>query len=81
MSLKFVFLADWGELHEKLNTYKSINKSLDKVRNESQIHGVIINGDIGYDLDSNNGTNYEEILALVSRICKYVPILINAGNH
>ena len=74
-------MADWGELHTKVNEYQSLNQSLDNIRSKLDIHGVIINGDIGYDLDSNNGTNYEEILALISRICRYVPIFINTGNH
>jgi hypothetical protein len=42
---------------------------------------MIINGDLAYDLDSNNGTNYEEFLAILSRICRFIPFIINTGNH
>ena len=42
---------------------------------------MIINGDIAYDLDTNNGTNYEEFLNILSRIARYVPVLFDTGNH
>lgn len=45
------------------------------------MNGVIINGDIAYDLDSNKGKNYEDFLALVSRIGRFVPVYTNKGNH
>lgn len=45
------------------------------------IDGIIVNGDIAYDLDSNNGTNYEEFLNILSRSARYVPVLMIAGNH
>jgi metallophosphoesterase superfamily enzyme len=41
----------------------------------------MINGDIAYDLDSNNGTNYEEFITLLSWFARYVPVFLNTGNH
>jgi hypothetical protein len=41
----------------------------------------MINGDLAYDLDTNNGTNYEDFLNLLSRIGKFIPTFINTGNH
>ena len=79
--MKLVLLADWSELHSKVGIYKSLNESLDKIRLDQNIDGVIVNGDIAYDLDSNNGTNYEEFLNLVSRIGRFVPFFYVTGNH
>lgn len=41
----------------------------------------MINGDLAYDLDSNNGANYEDFLNILSRQARYVPVFINTGNH
>jgi DNA repair exonuclease SbcCD nuclease subunit len=54
---------------------------LDKLRIQEKVDGIIVNGDIAYDLDSNNGKNYEEMLNLISRQCRYIPIFLNTGNH
>ncbi len=40
-----------------------------------------MNGDIAYDMDSNNGTNYEEFLNMLSRSGRFVPVFMIAGNH
>jgi DNA repair exonuclease SbcCD nuclease subunit len=32
-------------------------------------------------MDSNNGSNYEEFLNLLSRVARYIPVFINTGNH
>lgn len=45
------------------------------------IDGIIVNGDLAYDLDSNNGTNYEEFLNILSRASINVPAFFVAGNH
>ncbi len=51
------------------------------LRTEQKVRGIIVNGDIAYDLDSNNGTNYEEFLSLLSRSSRFMPSLVIAGNH
>jgi hypothetical protein len=40
-----------------------------------------VNGDIAYNLDTNNGKNYEDFLNVLSRIARFVPTFINTGNH
>lgn len=76
-----VVLADWSELHTKLGLYKSVNETIDKLRIEQNIKAIIVNGDLAYDLDSNNGTNYEEFLNILSRSSRFVPAFLIAGNH
>jgi hypothetical protein len=51
------------------------------LRNSFGTDGIIVNGDIAYDMDSNNGTNYEEFLNMLSRSGRFVPVLMIAGNH
>lgn len=41
----------------------------------------MINGDLAYDLDTNNGTNYESFLNMLSETARYIPVFINTGNH
>ncbi len=53
-----IFLADWSELVKKADQYTSINSTLDEIRTTEKIDGMIINGDIAYNLDTNNGKNY-----------------------
>lgn len=36
---------------------------------------------MAYDLDTNNGSNYEDFLKMVSRSARYVPVFFNTGNH
>lgn len=56
--LKMISLADWSDLKEKLGIYISLNSSLDQIRVKNKIDGLLIDGDIGYDLDTNNCQNY-----------------------
>jgi hypothetical protein len=42
---------------------------------------MMINGDIAYDLDTNNGSNYESFLNMLSRFSRYAPVFMNTGNH
>jgi 3',5'-cyclic AMP phosphodiesterase CpdA len=55
--------------------------SLDKIRIDEKIDGIILSGDFAYDFDSNNGKNYEEFLAILSRIGKFIPVFLQTGNH
>jgi len=45
------------------------------------VNGIVLNGDIAYDLDTNNGKNFENFMNILSRIARYLPVFINAGNH
>ena len=42
---------------------------------------MVVNGDIAYDLNSNDGQNYEYFLNMLSRTARYVPAYFNTGNH
>jgi metallophosphoesterase superfamily enzyme len=42
---------------------------------------LVINGDIGYDLDSNNCKNYETFLVMLSKTAAAIPVIIATGNH
>lgn len=45
------------------------------------VNGMVVNGDIAYDLNSNNGKNYEDFLNMLSRTARYLPAYFNTGNH
>ena len=38
-------------------------------------------GDIAYDLDSNNGDNYEAFMKEMEEVSKTVPVILVPGNH
>lgn len=42
---------------------------------------MVIIGDIGYDLDTNNCTNYERFLVMLADVAKSIPIIMVTGNH
>lgn len=49
--------------------------------NRTQIHGIVLNGDYAYDLDSNKFKNYKEFLVMLSQISTIWPVIMSAGNH
>jgi metallophosphoesterase superfamily enzyme len=58
-----------------------ITNDLKRVLREEEVHAILINGDISYDLDTNNGTNYEEFLQLLEQVSAKTPIIHVPGNH
>jgi hypothetical protein len=56
--MKLIVLADWSKLEANLYKYTPIDPLLKKVQMEEEINGLVIVGDIAYDLDTNNGANY-----------------------
>lgn len=68
-------------MHLKVGIYKSVNETIDKLRIEQNASAIIVNGDFAYDLDTNNGTNYEEFLNILSRSSRFIPAFLIAGNH
>jgi hypothetical protein len=44
---------------------KPITKDLKRTIKEKGIDAIIIAGDIAYDLDSNNGSTYQEFLEMI----------------
>ena len=53
-----VVLADWGVIEEKLNEQTPIMPYLQREVANRKIDGIIINGDVAYDLDFKNGAVY-----------------------
>lgn len=79
--MKLIALADWSDLVTKVGSYKSVNETLDKLRITEKPDGMMLNGDYAYDLDTNNGKNYELFLLMLSRNARYIPVFLNTGNH
>lgn len=51
------------------------------MRIDEKPDGMMVNGDLAYDLDTNNGQNYEDFLLMLSRNARYIPVFFNTGNH
>ncbi len=79
--MKLIVLADWSDLQQKVNIYKSVNETIERLRSIEKPDGIMINGDYAYDLDTNNGANYESFLKMLSRFARYMPVFLNTGNH
>ena len=80
--LKVVVLADWSFMKQKQNIHHSLKKSFEYlITNDIRVNAININGDIAYDLDSNEGENYEEFLKMLSQVSCRWPVILNAGNH
>ncbi len=78
--MKLVALADWG-IVKNSSKITPIVDDLKKIIHEKEIHVIIINGDVAYDLDSNNGTNYEDFLFFLETFSAKTPIVHVPGNH
>lgn len=55
-------MGDWGVI--KKQEYLPIGPALEKVMGQFDFKLLLLAGDIAYDLDSNNGTNYVEFLKM-----------------
>lgn len=64
--MRLIVLADWSEIKINLYKYTPITSLLENVRKQENIDGLVILGDIAYDLDSNNGSNYEKFMKILS---------------
>ncbi len=78
---RIIVLADWSEINKKLGYYTSINNTLDAIRKKTEIHGMMINGDICYEIDTDNGKVFEVFLNMLSRTAQYIPVFMITGNH
>lgn len=78
---KVIALADWGDIKKNIGVMTPITNDLNKMLREEEIHLFVIDGDISYDLDTNNGTNYEEFLQLLEIVSAKTPIIHVPGNH
>ena len=48
---------------------------------ENEINGLVIVGDIAYNIDTDNGVKYEQFLRLLARTVSSIPIIMIPGNH
>ena len=63
--IRMVVLSDWGTIEANINIMTPITNDLKRVMREKDVSAIMIAGDIAYDLDSNNGTTYENFLTLM----------------
>lgn len=74
-------LADWSKIENNLYKYTPIDEMMLKIKAAEKINGLIILGDIGYDLDTNNCLNYEKFLVMLSKLAADIPVLMITGNR
>jgi len=80
-AMQLAALADWGPIKKNIGVMTPIIDDLNRVLKEKDIDVVLINGDVAYDLDSNNGTNYEDFLLTLEQVSNKIPIVHVPGNH
>jgi len=51
--LKVLHVADWGNVGKYITTRKPIIDTLVQLINEQNVEAVILNGDIGYEINTN----------------------------
>lgn len=74
-------LADWSHLDKNANRYRPIDALLQQVARQQEIDAMLVIGDVGYDLDTNNCRNYEEFLVMLGLMAQRVPVIMITGNH
>jgi predicted MPP superfamily phosphohydrolase len=79
--MTIIALADWSPLDKNNGKYVPLDGLFASVIRNQEINGLMIGGDVGYDLDSNNCLNYERFLVMLSGIAKTVPVIMVTGNH
>jgi metallophosphoesterase superfamily enzyme len=79
-TIKIICIADWGVMNEK--PYDPLEKAFDSVlKSDLDIDALYISGDIAYNLDSNEGKNYEEFIRMLSQVSSRWPTIFTTGNH
>ena len=79
--VRVVALADWGTIKKNIDIMTPIANDLKRVLHEHKIDALLIDGDVAYDLDTNNGSNYEDFLFLLEEVSYKTPIIHVPGNH
>jgi hypothetical protein len=79
--MSWIVVADWGNI--KVNSYKYtvIDSLILRVRAQEEMDAILIMGDIGYDLDTNNCDNYEKFIVELADTVVDIPIVLVTGNH
>ena len=76
-----IFLGDWADIAGQGLDYLPIDQLLLKVQAENEINGLVIVGDIAYNIDTDSGVKYEQFLRLLARTVSSIPIIMIPGNH
>jgi hypothetical protein len=82
--IKMIVLGDWGYLRKKKKkkSYRPLTESFDLlIDSKIDIDAIYIGGDVAYDLDSNEGKNYEDFLKMLAQISSLWPLIFCPGNH
>jgi predicted MPP superfamily phosphohydrolase len=79
--INLITLADWSALDKNKDKYAPLDGLFASVMEKQEINGVMIGGDVGYDLDTNNCLNYESFLVMLSKVATTVPVIMVTGNH
>lgn len=77
--VNLIVLADWSYL--ETTRYTSLDQLFATITTEYEIHGLLINGDVAYDLITNNCKNYEKFIVMLSGVAKSIPVIFATGNH
>lgn len=78
---RFLVFADWSPL--LIQKYIPISQHLVELRrfNQSDFHGVLIQGDIAYNLETDECKNYVRFIKMLAGISEVWPIVFSTGNH
>jgi len=77
--INLIVLADWSFL--ETDKYQPLDKIFNSLQSDKEINGMLINGDIGYDLWTNNCQNYEKFIVMLSKYAQTIPVIFATGNH
>ena len=79
--MNLIVLADWSHLDANIKKYTPLDHMFSVVAGKQEINGLLINGDVGYDLDTNNCLNYEKFLLMLGATAQSIPVIMVTGNH
>jgi hypothetical protein len=77
--MNLIVLADWSFLETE--RYQTLDDTFNRLHAAKEINGILINGDIGYDLWTNNCSNYEKFIMMLSKYAQAIPVIFATGNH
>ncbi len=77
--IRILTLADWGVI--TTTGFTPIAESLRQVMTIYKFDLMMVDGDIAYDLDTNNGTQYIGFLQMIEQFVSKIPVVFVPGNH
>ena len=75
----FIHFADWSQINYHVHL-PSIIPAIEKILKNEHIDAIIINGDLGYEINYNVH-HHLEFMTLLSSLSSRTPIIFNRGNH